>query len=364
MSPGQKKQLTVIAKPTHDCNLGCEYCYIDPNTDLGRMSETTLWNMTSKVLDIHDSVRFIWHGGEPFLMPLSFYERAVEFQRRYPDRQVINNVQTNGTLVTDETLYFCERYGFNIGYSLDGTMQINDATRHTKDGKSVFDSTMTAIKKSQKRNLGCGVLVVVNRTNKDHLVEFYEFAKREGINIKVNPLIKAGKALQRYDDLGIGPLDYGKALVGLFDIWLHDRSPIRLDPFDDLIEGLLTRESLVCSYSVSCQNHFISVGPQGNIYPCDKFVDTPGFYMGNINTDDLNEVLTSERRKWLRDRAERIHECLPCEYRPICNAGCMHNAYMQTGDIDTRDYYCASYKLLFSHVKKMVEAELVKAEVK
>ena len=364
MSQHPKKRISVIVKPTHDCNLACTYCYVDPNAEIGRMSEPTLWNMTSKVLEIHDSVRFIWHGGEPLLMPLSFYERAVEFQQKHHDGQVENGFQTNGTLVTDDVLDFCERYGFDIGFSLDGPREMNDRTRHTRTGESVFDRILGAIHKAKQRKQGGGTIVVVNKLNKSGLGGIYEFAKSEGINLKLNPLIKAGRTLSMYGDLGLGPQEYGSAMIDLFDVWFYDKPAIKLDPFDDMIASLLTNKAFGCNYSESCQSSFISIGPQGDIYPCGRFDGNGEFYLGNINTDDLTEVLTSERREWLRRRIERVEECQPCEYRQICNSGCMHNAYMQTGNIDTRDYYCASYKILFSHIQKRVEAELAKAEVR
>ena len=45
-------------------------------------------------------VQFNWHGGEPLVMGLDFYRKAVEFQRKYADgKTVFNTLQTNGTLL-------------------------------------------------------------------------------------------------------------------------------------------------------------------------------------------------------------------------------------------------------------------------
>jgi uncharacterized protein len=359
----KRNKLSIIAKPTHDCNLACSYCYMDPNAEKGTMDGNTLENMVRKSMEIHKKVSFVWHGGEPLLMPLDFYRRAVEIQREYPNTQAQNGFQSNGTLVTDDVLDFCQAYDFDIGFSLDGPQQLNDLTRTDGDGKSVFKKVLEASKKAKARKLGGGVIVVLSKLNINRLDDIYDFARSEGINLKLNPLIKSGRALCRYQDIGIGPAEYGQRMVELFDRWFEDGSDVHLDPFEELLGNMLTGIPWGCNYSETCQRSFISVGPTGSIYPCGRFDGVEGFYLGDINSDDLATVLDSETRRHLATRAERIEECKPCDYRQICNSGCMHNAYMAGGRIDSRDYYCASYRLLFSHIEKKLTDELKKAEV-
>ena len=367
-----QQKITVIAKPTHGCNLGCKYCYVSPEAEKGVMSEQTLENMIDKVVSLHEKVNFIWHGGEPLLMPLDFYRHAVELQKKHERKKIDNGFQTNGTLVTDKVLDFCVENNFTLGFSLDGPKELHDLTRRFRNQQSSFYQTLEAVKKAknrtigegeQKRSVGSGIIVVLNRLNIERLTEIYEFAKREEIGIKLNPLIKAGKASGCYQELGIGPEEYGRKLIELFDIWFTDGSKVGIDPFDEFIRTTITDESRECSYTGRCQYNFISVGPQGDIYPCGRFDGISYFKFGNINTDNLVEVLTSTKRVHLQGRASRISECQPCEYKKICNSGCMDNAYSATGNIDSKDYYCPSYKMLFSHIGERVKQELVKAEV-
>lgn len=360
----QPKSLSIIAKPTHNCNLRCKYCYMHTDIEEGFMSEKTLENMITKALAIHDVVHFIWHGGEPLLVPLDFYRRAIEIQSSYPQKKVTNGFQTNGTLVTDKIIEFCEKYNFNLGFSLDGPRDINNKTRYFRNGRSSFMRTLNGIKKAKEKKLGEGIIVVINKLNIENLLEIYEFANREGLNLKLNPLVKSGRATNHYPDLGILPHEYGQALVAIFDRWYNENtSTIKIDPFDELIGNLLTRRPWGCNYSTSCQTSFISISPQGEIYPCGRFEGISEFKLGNINYDVLADVLNSAKRRKLAERASRIESCKKCDYNNICNSGCMHNAYMQRGNIDDKDYYCASYKILFTHIKKVIDIELAKAEV-
>lgn len=108
------------------CNLACKYCYylekekyynkenisspehtknnlIHGMTNF--MDGRLLEQFTKEYIEIQTvpQVLFTWHGGEPLLLPISYYEKALEYQRKYArGRQIDNILQTNGTLLTDE----------------------------------------------------------------------------------------------------------------------------------------------------------------------------------------------------------------------------------------------------------------------
>ena len=126
--------LTAIVKPTHDCNLRCEYCYIEENAERGRMSSKTLLNTLDQVSEASgdEEAHFIWHGGEPLLMGLEFFKEIATLsdKLRKKGKEISNSIQTNGTLVTEELLDFIEaKKDFYLGFSLDGSQEINDKTR-------------------------------------------------------------------------------------------------------------------------------------------------------------------------------------------------------------------------------------------
>ena len=63
-----------------------------------------------------------WQGGEPTMMGLDFFRRAIELERRYarPGQRILNTIQTNGTLLDDEWGQFLKEHGFLAGISVDG----------------------------------------------------------------------------------------------------------------------------------------------------------------------------------------------------------------------------------------------------
>src|SRR5437016_9665987 len=116
-------RLVLIVKATRHCNLRCAYCH-DWRVGSGqRMTFEVVAQMTRAALrgSDHDSVDFIWHGGEPTVLPLSFYEKALYVQSRFrrPGQVVLNSVQTNGTRITPEWARFWAMNGFTVSISLD-----------------------------------------------------------------------------------------------------------------------------------------------------------------------------------------------------------------------------------------------------
>jgi uncharacterized protein len=338
--------------------------------------------MTSQLANLSaiESVHIIWHGGEPLLMGLDFYRDAITIQKGISKKSNFSNsMQTNATLVDNKTLDFCEQNSIHLGSSMDGPENIHNLTRIYPDGRGSFQDVYKGVKLIQERELmyrkehkdgicgsiGGGVITILTRENIDKIKELFEFFKTEKINIKVNPLIKSGRAKTAYDQLAIGPAEYGKALVELFDLWFaHGKGNIGIDPLEEILGNLITHEPVGCAFTRTCRDNYISIGPQGDVYPCGRFDGVNDYWLGNINQYLLADMLESKKHVFMAERtAETIKGCSNCEYKQICNAGCMHNAYMIRGNIHDKDYYCRSYKLLFGHLKRALDIELKKAEV-
>lgn len=366
--------LTAIVKPTHDCNLACRYCYVDPSAEKGRMDQSTLNKVMEQVANNSQDKRahFIWHGGEPLLMGLDFYKQVSEIScnLRKGGYRISNGIQSNATLINDELLDFIEsKEDFQLGLSLDGPKHINDRTRIYSDGTSAFEDIFRGVKRTRerqmrngrKRHIGGGVIVVLSQANINDLNEIYEFFKKERISIKINPLIQSGRATI---DLQLHPIQYATALSNLFDKWVTDYKSIDIDPFTNIMGNLMTSCPVGCNFSDNCRRDFISIGPQGDIYPCGRFDGLKEFWMGNINSTGLEPALSSEvHKKLLERKVDSIPGCKPCKFNKICNSGCMHNAYT-SGDIMGKDPYCLSYKKIFRHLESFLHTELRGAEVK
>ena len=89
----------------------------------------------------------VWHGGEPSLMPRSFFEKAIALQKRYATKgsRISNSLQTNATIISEELAEFIGRYRFLCGASLDGPPNIHNLYRRTKTDSFTHEMTLQGI---------------------------------------------------------------------------------------------------------------------------------------------------------------------------------------------------------------------------
>lgn len=354
--------LTAIVKPTNDCNLACKYCYVEDCAEKGYMDVDTLANTINKIVEFRQGdVHFLWHGGEPLLAGIQFYRKVEEIQQQTGHRETISNsIQTNGTLVTDELLDFIvETRDYKLGFSLDGPKEVNDLARLRKDGTGAFEDIFEGIERTRHRYPpGCGgAIFVANGLNITYLRQVFEFFNRIRCSFKINAIIDPV-----HPEFGMSPVAYGKAMMDLFDRWFYDDDAVDVEPFSQIVANLMAGCAIGCNFIESCRDGFISIGPQGDIYPCGRFDGMPEFWMGNINDEDgLRKALDSEPQRAMRLRTpDRVPGCNECEFVNICYSGCPHNA-LTAGNILGRDPYCSSYKMLFAHIKKAVIVQLESA---
>lgn len=315
------------------------------------------------------SVHFIWHGGEPLLAGLTFFEEVNKHSQlfRAKGHSVCNSIQTNGTLVTDRLLDFiATQRDFSLSFSLDGPRDLNDRTRMYKDGRGCFDDVFSGMHKTRdlaKHTAGFypggGVIVVVNKHNIKQLPGIYCFFRAQRMGFKLIPVIISGSADK---SLAVSPIEFATAMNSLFDTWIDDTESVEIDPFTTMLGNLLTSEPIGCHHSVSCAGNFVAIGPLGDVYPCGRFDGVPEYHLGNVNdSGGLAAALNSSCHERLRHRtASTVPGCTKCEFSAICHGGCMHNA-ANSGDLMARDPFCSAYKLMYAHMRKYLLGELKRA---
>ncbi|MGD2049892.1 MAG: radical SAM protein, partial [Chloroflexota bacterium] len=126
----------LLAKPSGAiCNLDCAYCFfldkelLYPGSKF-RMNDEVLELYIKQLIESHrvDNVTIAWQGGEPTLMGLDFYRRAMTLAEKYrrPNMTFLHTMQTNGTLLNDEWCQFFKEHNFLIGISIDGPRELHD----------------------------------------------------------------------------------------------------------------------------------------------------------------------------------------------------------------------------------------------
>lgn len=355
--------LTIVSKVSKRCNIrpACEYCYdyaAKSDSSEFDMNFSTLENMIkTSVGDNHFTrVRFVWHGGEPLIVGKSFYEKALEFQKKYNKRGIIvtNRIQTNAVALDDEWIDFFKTNDFNMESSFDAFD--NDITRGQTD--KVYKNLLNA----RDRGLAPGnTMFICTSRNVHRLREAYDFFENIGLNFNPSPIIALGKACQS-QKLAITPEEYGKALADLMDYYLleHDERKIKVRFLDAVMNAIVTGEQKICSHGF-CVYEYVSTDHKGDIYPCAK-ANEPEWCFGNVNEiEGFSKIFETARyKKYAAECIERLEGCAtekdgkPCEILQYCKGGCASNA-ISAGGYSKRDFYCQTYKIVFNHAIDILE---------
>lgn len=348
---------TVVIKPTHICNLSCSYCFnddvrnpiMDFNT-LGRViTETFAYARTTK----QPSVTFIWHGGEPTVAGVDFFQEAVRLQKSVAqDLQYENLFQTNGVLINEKWIDFFRENNFQISISIDGNEIHNDKYRVDFAGKGTFKKVMRAMDLLTSHGVSFGACLTLHKGNVKDAKLIYEFLSQKGLGFHIVPLMKSGGARDDYDQIGLTENEYGDAWIEMYDCWF-DSNPqyAYVTDFVSRTEAVLRGEPTSCWTSSNCCDENFTVDPEGNVYSCASLSATSMAFYGNLNTDSLEKAFETKNALFWRTR-QHSEQCKSCKWFHVCHGGCMARSYKFFNDIDVADYYCDSLFRIYEHIEK------------
>ncbi len=364
-------RIHVLAKPTGAiCNLACSYCFfldkerLYPGSKF-RMSDEVLESYIRQLIKAHrcSQVTVGWQGGEPTLMGIDFYRRAIELQEKYrkPSMKFENTMQTNGTLLDDEWCRFFKENDFLIGISIDGPRGLHDSYRVDKRGQGTFDRVMRGLRLLQKHGVKYNVLTTINRINAEYPLEVYRFLRDEArtswiqfipvverINEKGCTLYQEGT---RVSNRSVLPEQLGSFLTCIFDEWVrNDVERAFVQTFEASARSWLGLPSGMCVFEETCGMGLV-LEHNGDLYSCDHFVE-PGCYLGNILQTPMIDLVASEKqRKFGQNKRDTLNRyCQKCRFLFACNGECPKNHFIKTPDGEpSGNYLCAGYRAFFAH---------------
>lgn len=374
----------IMLKPAGSlCNLDCQYCYyLDKSEIYGghepRMSIDMLETVVKEYIGANDvpEVTFNWHGGEPLVLGLDFYKKALEFEQKYADGKIIHNtLQTNGTLITDEWADFLAKNDFLVGISIDGPADIHDRYRRDKGGYPTFDRVMAGLMNLQRAGAEYNTMSTVNKFSEGRGLEVYLFLKSLGSRfMQFMPVVEhvkyptdaKGKMNKRLRPFIVNPstegamlspwsisdIAYGKFMCDIFDYWVrNDVGRYYVNLFDATLANWCGAMPGTCVHARVCGGNAV-IEHNGDLYPCDHFV-YPEYLLGNIRKTDIKTLMQSQKQTdfGLDKRSALPTKCARCKYLFACNGECPKHRFNRTENGETGlNALCMGYFKFFDHV--------------
>lgn len=350
-----KKRKTVVKALclhiAHDCNLACQYCFAEEGEYHGRRALMS-FEVGKKALDFliansgnRRNLEVDFFGGEP-LMNWNVVKQLVEYGRS-KEKEFNKNFRftmtTNGVLLNDEIMEFCNKEMSNVVMSLDGRKEVNDRMRPFRGGKGSYDLIVPKFQKFAKLRGDKDYYIrgTFTRYNLDFSKDVLEFADLGFESMSIEPVVAQPEEdyairqedlpqiMEEYDNLAKEYIKRHKEGRG-FNFFHFNI---------DLNQGPCVAKRLS---GCGSGTEYLAVTPWGDLYPCHQFVGEEKFLLGNVDTGVTN---TAVRDEFKLCNVYAKDKCRDCFARFYCSGGCAANSYNFHGSItDAYDIGCEMQK--------------------
>ena len=365
---------TTMIKPVGSlCNLDCDYCYYLGKAALygglqPKMSDELLERYISQYIEAVQvpTVTFCWHGGEPLLAGIDFFEKAVALQEKYRGtKRIENSLQTNGLLVNPEWCDFFRRNNFLVGISIDGPKDIHDAYRHDRGGHPTFDRVMRAIEMMAVGGVEYNTLSTINNRCAGQGHRVYGFMRSISRYMQFLPVVEHTLAAESGRApivppgtegavtalWSITPKAFGKFMCDIFDEWvINDVGERFVQLFDITLAQWCGVQPSLCAFCPTCGDGLV-VEHNGDVYMCDHFV-YPEYRLGNIGVEHLRDLQRKPElfRFGVEKRNSLPTDCRKCDYLFACRGECPKHRFSTTRRGEKGlNALCEGYKHFFEY---------------
>lgn len=347
----------VMLIPTLGCPSNCKYCWSSEEGS-PMMSQETVREVVEWLKNFRDEpVTFTFHGGEPLLAGYEFFKEALPLlSRELSNLKPAFALQSNLWNLTPELARLFAEYSIPVGSSLDGPQELNDHQR----GEGYYEKTMKGYQIAQDNDLQVSFICTFTSYSTDFREEIFNYFLENGLDLKLHPALPSIRD-ENPEKWALPPEEYGDLLIYLLDKYLDHMDEIKVKNIDHICKSIFTRRGAVCTY-VDCMDDTFAVGPDGNIYPCYRFVGMPEWVMGNVRDHPSPEDLAGSKPwKFLQKYKDYVDSnCKRCTYIKFCRGGCPYNALAQSdGEINGVDPHCPAYKTIFKEITKRATKEML-----
>ena len=324
----------------HDCNLACKYCFAEEGEYHGRRALMS-YEVGKKALDFliansgsRHNLEVDFFGGEP-LMNWQVVKDLVAYGRSQEEphnKKFRFTLTTNGVLLNDEIMEFCNREMANVVLSIDGRPEVHDYMRPFRNGKGSYDLVLPKFQKFAKSRQGKSYYVRGTFTHNNlHFSEDVLHLADAGFDqVSVEPVVGPDTEaysliLEQYDKLAAEMVKREKEGRGF--TFFHFMI--------DLTGGPCVYKRLS---GCGSGTEYLAVTPWGDFYPCHQFVGQEKYLMGNVDEGIRRQDIVDEFKCCNVYTKEKCRNCFAKFY---CSGGCAANSYNFHGTIqDAYDLGC------------------------
>jgi uncharacterized protein len=335
------------------CNLACTYCYQNPLREAGNLRQTYDMAKMKAALDKEGSP-FILFGGEPLLMKLEDLEELFSYGL---EKHGSSGIQTNGVLISDAHVALFRRYKVQVGISIDGPEELNDARVHRKPSRTRASTAavQAAIERLCREHEPPGLIVTLHRGNAtaEHLPRMYQWMRdldAAGVRSARLHVLEVDDAQTR-DKFALTPRENVEAILGFAKLQAELKH-LRFDLIHEMKRLLVGNERDASCVWRACDPYATAAvrGIEGNGQSSN---------CGRTNKDGV-DYLKADQRGYERYIAlyhtpPEHGGCQGCRFFLMCKGQCPGTAI--GGDWRNKTEHCSIWKSLFATLEQQLIRE-------
>ena len=335
----------------HTCNLNCAYCFASQGKYHGERALMS-FEVGKRALDFliensgtRHNLEVDFFGGEP-LMNWNVVKELVAYarvQEKIHNKNFRFTLTTNGVLVDDEVIDFCNKEMSNVVLSLDGRQEVHDRLRVDYMGRGSYDLIVPKFQEFVKKRGGKNYYMrgTFTHNNIDFTNDIFHMADLGFTELSMEPVVcspEDASALTE-EDLPV--------LFDQYEILAKEMIKRKKEgrPFTFYHYMLdLTHGPCIYKRISGCGSgtEYMAVTPTGDLYPCHQFVGDNKYLLGNIWDGVTNKEVQNEFKLC---NAYARPECNDCWAKLYCSGGCAANSYHASGKITgIYEYGCELFK--------------------
>ncbi|MDD4028983.1 MAG: SPASM domain-containing protein [Caldisericia bacterium] len=355
---------------TRNCNFRCPYCFEKGKSNFSeQVMEPQVVQKAFEFLVQQSGNRRVlecdFFGGEPLLAWESI-QYAIALSKKIEletGKRFRFSLTTNASLLTPEMTDYLYRHDISLILSQDGTPENHNRFRISSQGKPTYEEVMGAILPiSQTWKEGYYVRGTYTKKN-IHFLQDVQHLYAQGIQkISFEPVVSEQKDIGFCTtDLPVLKDEYQKLSTWVLDTLSKDPD-FSFYHFEVNLTHGACKEKLMTSCGAGVE--YLSVSPEGDLYPCHQFDANADFKIGTVFDGITNTsiVETCKKCTYLASKAP----CVKCWARYICGGGCSANNLRMTGQLLTPwDIGCEIQKMrieaaLYVQVKRNAMTKIKK----
>lgn len=352
----------------HTCNLNCEYCFASQGKYHGERALMS-FEVGKRALDFliensgtRRNLEVDFFGGEP-LMNWDVVKELVSYarvQEKIHNKNFRFTLTTNGILIDDDVIDFCNREMSNVVLSLDGRPEVHDRLRKDYQGRGSYDIIVPKFQEFVKRRGDKNYYMrgTFTHNNVDFTNDIFHMADLGFTELSMEPVVCSPEDASALTEADL-PILFEQYEILAKEMIKRKKAGNGFTFYHYMLD--LTHGPCIYKRISGCGSgtEYMAVTPTGDLYPCHQFVGDTKYLLGNIWDGVTNKEIQNEFKLC---NAYARKECDDCWAKLYCSGGCAANSYHASGKITgIYEYGCELFK---KRIECAVMIQVAEAEEK